>query len=34
MLKVKDKWDSEIAPSTVFATACLLEGVPFINGSP
>jgi myo-inositol-1-phosphate synthase len=24
----------EIAPSTVFAVACILEGVPFINGSP
>ncbi|KAN0113059.1 myo-inositol-1-phosphate synthase-like protein [Hyaloscypha variabilis] len=24
----------EVAPSTVFAVACILEGVPFINGSP
>lgn len=24
----------EIAPSTVFAVACILEGTPFINGSP
>ena len=23
-----------MAPSTVFAVACILEGVPFINGSP
>ena len=25
---------SEVSPSTVFAVACILEGVPFINGSP
>lgn len=25
---------SEVAPSTVFAVAAILEGVPFINGSP
>lgn len=25
---------AEIAPSTVFAVACILEGAPFINGSP
>ena len=25
---------SEVSPSTVYAVACLLEGVPFINGSP
>lgn len=24
----------EVSPSTVFAVACILEGVPFINGSP
>ncbi|KAK9470170.1 uncharacterized protein V1510DRAFT_423890 [Dipodascopsis tothii] len=24
----------EVAPSTVFAIACILEGVPFVNGSP
>ena len=24
----------EVAPSTVFAVACILEGAPFINGSP
>jgi myo-inositol-1-phosphate synthase len=24
----------EIAPSTVFAVSCILEGVPFINGAP
>ena len=26
--------DSEISPSTIFAVACILEGTPFINGSP
>jgi myo-inositol-1-phosphate synthase len=25
---------SEIAPSTIFAISCILEGVPFINGAP
>ncbi|KAF3932434.1 hypothetical protein ABW20_dc0108896 [Dactylellina cionopaga] len=25
---------TEISPSSVFAVACILEGVPFINGSP
>lgn len=24
----------EVSPSTMFAVACILEGVPFINGSP
>lgn len=24
----------EVSPSTVFAIACIKEGVPFINGSP
>jgi hypothetical protein len=23
-----------VSPSTLYATACVLEGVPFINGSP
>jgi myo-inositol-1-phosphate synthase len=26
--------DDEVAPSTIFAVACILEHVPFINGSP
>lgn len=26
--------ESEVAPSTIYAAACILEGVPFINGSP
>lgn len=25
---------AEIAPSTLYAVACIQEGVPFINGSP
>lgn len=26
--------EPEVAPSTLYATACVLEGVPFVNGSP
>merc|ERR1719163_1375698 len=26
--------ENEIAPSTLYALACILEGVPFINGAP
>lgn len=26
--------ESEISPSTLFALACVLENIPFINGSP
>jgi len=26
--------EAEISPSTIFAVACILEGVPYINGSP
>lgn len=29
-----EKNDSEISPSTLYAVACILEKVPFINGSP
>lgn len=29
-----DNNEPEIAPSTIFAVACILEGTPFINGSP
>ncbi|KAL0736198.1 hypothetical protein Bca4012_012408 [Brassica carinata] len=29
-----DKNESEISPSTLYAIACVLENVPFINGSP
>ena len=26
--------EPEVSPSTLYATACVLEGAPFINGSP
>jgi hypothetical protein len=26
--------EAEVSPSTLYATACILEGCPFINGSP
>lgn len=26
--------EAEISPSTLYAAACILEGVPFVNGSP
>lgn len=26
--------ESEISPSTLYAIACVLENMPFINGSP
>ena len=29
-----DKNEAEISPSTLYAIACVLESVPFINGSP
>lgn len=29
-----DRNEAEVSPSTLYATACILEGVPFINGSP
>ncbi|KAL6641126.1 hypothetical protein ACP70R_019307 [Stipagrostis hirtigluma subsp. patula] len=29
-----DKNEAEISPSTLYAIACVSEGVPFINGSP
>jgi len=29
-----ERGESEISPSTLFAVACILEGVPYINGSP
>ena len=34
MLKAVKTGHSEVAPSSLFAIACILEGVPFINGSP
>jgi len=34
LLAAIERSEKEIAPSTIFAVACILEGVPFINGSP
>jgi Myo-inositol-1-phosphate synthase len=34
ILKAVKEGHSEISPSTIFALAAILEGTPFINGSP
>lgn len=34
LMKAIEAGHDEIAPSTVFAVACILEDAPFINGSP
>ena len=34
LLKAIKESHAEVSPSTIFAAACILEGVPFINGSP
>ena len=34
LLASVDKNEAEISPSTLYAIACIMEGVPFINGSP
>ncbi|MCJ1334859.1 Myo-inositol-1-phosphate synthase [Bachmanniomyces sp. S44760] len=34
LLKSIESGHEEVSPSTVFAVACILEGAPFINGSP
>jgi myo-inositol-1-phosphate synthase len=34
LLKAIDAGHEEVSPSTIFAVASILEGVPFINGSP
>ncbi|KAK8049189.1 Myo-inositol-1-phosphate synthase [Apiospora phragmitis] len=34
LLKAIETGHEEVSPSTVFAVACILEQVPFINGSP
>jgi myo-inositol-1-phosphate synthase len=33
-LKAIDENEAEVAPSSIFAAACIQEGVPFINGAP
>lgn len=34
LLASVERDESEISPSTLFAIACIMEGVPYINGSP
>lgn len=34
LLKAIEAGNAEVSPSTIFAVACILDGVPFINGSP
>ncbi|KMZ57169.1 Inositol-3-phosphate synthase [Zostera marina] len=34
LLAALDRNESEISPSTIYAMACILEKIPFINGSP
>ncbi|KAF8467270.1 hypothetical protein BDZ91DRAFT_762743 [Kalaharituber pfeilii] len=34
VLKAVEAGHDEIAPSSIFAIACIQEGVPFVNGSP
>lgn len=34
LLKAIEAGHEEVSPSTIFAVACILEGAPFINGSP
>lgn len=34
LLKSIKESHSEVSPSTLFAVACILEGVPYINGAP
>lgn len=34
LIKSIEKGEKEVSPSTLHAVACILEGVPFVNGSP
>lgn len=34
LLKSIEEDEAEVSPSTIFAVACILEDVPYINGSP
>ena len=34
MLAAVERNEAEISPSTLYAIACMQEGVPYINGSP
>ena len=34
LLRAVEQNHNEVSPSTIFAIACILEGVPYINGAP
>lgn len=34
LMEAIERGEKEVSPSTMYAVACVLEGVPFINGSP
>ena len=34
LLAAVERNEAEISPSTIYAIACIMEGIPFINGSP
>ena len=34
LLAAIERDETEVAPSTLYAVACIQEGVPFINGAP
>lgn len=34
LLRAIEQSHEEVSPSTIFAVACILEGVPYINGAP
>jgi len=34
VLAAIQRGEAEVSPSTLYAVACILEGVPYINGSP
>jgi len=34
LMAAVDRSESEVSPSTLYALACIAEGVPFVNGSP
>lgn len=29
-----ERGEAEVSPSTLYAAACILEGVPYVNGAP
>ena len=34
LLQSIEKGEAEVSPSTLYAVACIKEGVPYINGAP